>query len=354
MSKVGILDHRQGLATPLPEIEQLRSWLPIDAVVRQGRPSIEWLNMSGVVFTEPFFHQTVARVKKEKGAAVPLITALHDLIRLEKVSDSLQPSGFVFHSSRCGSTLVSNACRALRDSLVIAEAPVLDKLISRFFTDTNDGGTKELLYSAFLRGAVSALGQRRFGTERHYFIKFAATSILQFARIRRIWPRVPVLFLYRDPIEVMVSNMRNIPEWMIIESNPKASAAVFGVQQMDLAALSPEELCARALGRFYLATAAGMDENTLLCNYNELSPETLLRLVRFFRVSVSAEEADAIIQQAGFYSKDPLRQTAFHDDGHWKSANASVYLKDMAGKWALPAYQQLVQLQRKQTLANIL
>jgi len=349
MSKVGLLDHNEGPSTPLSEIEELRSWLPVDAVVRHGRPAIEWLNMSGVVLGEPFFHQTVARVRKESAAVLPLITDLDELIRLEKVSDSLRPSGFIFHSSRCGSTLVANAVRALRDSLVIAEAPVLDKLISRFFTDTDEAGTRELLYSIFLRGAVSALGQRRFGTERHYFIKFAPTSILQFARIRRIWPRVPALFLYRDPIEVMVSNLQNIPEWMTIKSNPKAAAAILGVRETDLASLSPEELCARALGRFYSAAAAGMDENTLLCNYNELSPETLLRLVRFFLVSVSAEEAEAIIQQTGLYSKDPLKQTAFRDDGHSKRSNASIYIKQMAEKWALPAYQQLVELQRLRT-----
>jgi hypothetical protein len=204
----------------------------------------------------------------------------------------------------------------MRGSLVIAEAPVLDKLITRFFTDTDDTGTKELLYSVFLRGAVSALGQRRFDTERHYFIKFAATSILQFARIRRIWPRVPALFLYRDPIEVMVSTLQNIPEWMTIESNPKASAAVLGVKETDLA--SPEELCARALGRFYSATASLVDENILLCNYDELSPETLLRLVSFFRVSASHKEAEAIMQTARLYSKDPSQ--AFRDDGDWKRA----------------------------------
>ncbi|MCM3869327.1 MAG: hypothetical protein ND895_01350 [Pyrinomonadaceae bacterium] len=350
MSKVGLLDHNDGSATTLPDIEQLRSWLPVDALVSQGRPAIEWLNMSGVVLAEPFFDQTVARVRNETATELPLITDLAELMRLEKVSDSLSPSGFIFHSSRCGSTLVANACRALRDSLVIAEAPVLDKLISRFFTDTDEAGTKELLYSAFLRGAVSALGQRRFGTERHYFIKFAPTSILQFGRIRRIWPGVPVLVLYRDPIETIVSNLQTIPDWMTIESNPAVSAAVLGVRLSDLASLSPEEFCARALGRFYSAAAAEIDDNTLLCNYNELSPETLLRLIRFFRVSVSAEETETIIQQAGLYSKDPLRETAFTDDGHSKRASASTSLREMAEKWAMPAYRRLVELQEPKTM----
>ncbi|MCM3901980.1 MAG: hypothetical protein ND866_09765 [Pyrinomonadaceae bacterium] len=349
MSKVGLVDHVAELATPLPKIEQLRSGLPVDAIVWQGRPALEWLDMSGVVLAEPFFHQTVARVRKERAGTLPLITDLDELIRLEKVSDSLQPSGFIFHTSRCGSTVVANASRALRDSLVIAEAPVLDKLISRFFTDTDETGTKGLLYSVFLRGAVSALGQRRFGTERHYFIKFAPTSILQFARIRKIWPGVPVLFLYRDPIEVMVSNLKNAPDWMTIDFNPKASAAVLGVSQADLACLSPEELCARALGRFYSAAAAGMDKNTLLCNYNELSPETLLRLFRFFRVAVSAEEAEAISQLASLYSKDRFGQTVFSDDANSKRASASNYIKEMGEKWALPAYQQLVELHQLRT-----
>lgn len=349
MSKVGLLDQNAAPLKALPEIEQLKSWLPVDAIVWQGRPAIEWLNMSGVILSEPFFDQTVARVRKETAASPPLITDLDELIRLEKVSDSLQPSGFIFHSSRCGSTLVANACRTLKHSLTVAEASVLDKLISRFFTDTDETGTKELLYSVFVRGAVSALGQRRFGTERHYFIKFAPTSILQFARIRRIWPGVPALFLYRDPVEVMVSNLQNIPDWMTIESNPKTSAAVLGVSQSDLISMSPEELCARALGRFYSAAAAEIDQNTLLCNHNELSPNKLLSLIRFFRVPVSAEEAEAIIQQAGFYSKDPLRQTAFRDDGHSKRANAAIYVKEVAERWAMPAYRQLAELHQQRT-----
>jgi hypothetical protein len=346
MSKLSLLEHDESSTTTRLQIEQLRSWLPVDAVVRQGCPGIEWMDMAGVVFAEPFFHQTVARVRKEREPAPPLFTDLEDLIRVEKVLDSLPPSGFIFHSSRCGSTLVANSLKSLKDSLVIAEAPVLDKLISRFFTDMDETGTKEALYSVFLRCAVSALGQRRLGNERHYFIKFASTSILQFARIRRIWPRVPVLFLYRDPIEVMVSNLQNIPEWMTIESNPKTSAAVVGVRQTDLAFLSPEEFCARALGRFYSAAASGLDENALLCNYDELSPEMLLRLARFFRVSVSSEEAEAIMQTARLYSKDPSR--SFRGDGQLKRAKASVRVREMAGEWALSPYQHLVELQKRE------
>lgn len=345
MSKTVLVEHNENRRPQ--QINHVKSWLPVDAVINEGRPGIEWLDMSGVAFTEPFFHQTVARVRRERGLSLPLITDFDELIRLEKISDSLPPSGFIFHSSRCGSTLVANSCRALEGALVVAEAPVLDKLISRFFTDTDEAGTKELLYSVLLKCAVSALGQRRFGNERHYFIKFAAASILQFRRIRRIWPTVPALFLYRDPVEVIVSNLLNTPEWMSIESNPTTSAAIVGVSEEDLASLSPEEFCARALGRFYSAAASAQDENSLLCNYDKLSADTLLQLMKFFRVSITREESDRIRQNASMYSKDFSR--TFRADGDLKRANASERVREMAKQWALLPYQDLLRLEEQRT-----
>ncbi|MGH9967409.1 MAG: hypothetical protein ACREBG_06200 [Pyrinomonadaceae bacterium] len=337
---------------PTPEIEQLKSWLPVDAIVRNGRPGIEWMDMSGVVLAEPFFSETVDRVRKEKVGTRALVTDFAALIRLEKISDSLQPSGFIFHSSRSGSTLVANACRALRDALVVAEAPAIDKLISRFFTDTDADGTKELFYSVFLRGAVSALGQRRLGNERHYFVKFASTSTLQFARIRRVWPTVPAVFLFRDPIEVMVSNMRSLPQWMVIESNPATAAAIIGVSLEEVMLISPEEFCARALGGYYAAVEAIADEHTLLINYDQLTPNALLQVVRFFGVSPSAEEIDAIIETCRPYSKDPTRTQVFRPDGAAKRADASDLTKEMVEKWALPSYRRLTKLQMHRTAAK--
>jgi hypothetical protein len=328
-------------------VEQLKSWLPVDAVIHDGRPGIKWMNMAQVVLAEPFFSQTVARVNEERTRDQSVITNLDELVRLEKVSDSLQPSGFIFHSSRCGSTLVANACRSVKGSLVISEAPVLDKLISRFFTDLDETGTKELLYSVFLRGAVSALGQRRLGSERHYFIKFSATSILQFPRIRRIWPRVPVLFLYRHPIEVIASNLQSIPEWMHVGSNPTASAAVLGVRQDQLSSIGPEEFCARALGRFYLAAAAALDENTFLCNYQDLSRDTLPRLVKLLGVSISDEDAETIRRTGLVYSKDPSR--SFDRDVDSKRAAASELTRQMSAAWAEKPYRRLVELEEQQT-----
>src|SRR6476646_10504055 len=113
--------------------EALKFWCPVDAVIAGDQPAIEWMDLRGVDFREPFFNETLARVDHEKRGRV--VTAVDALLQFEKICDGLAPSGFIFHSSRCGSTLVANACRALKHSFVIAEAPAIDKLIARFFTD---------------------------------------------------------------------------------------------------------------------------------------------------------------------------------------------------------------------------
>jgi hypothetical protein len=320
--------------------EKLMSWLPVDAVVDDGRPAISWMDFSEVVLTEPFFHETVARISAALNRQI-VITDLDALLQLEKISDHLQPSGFIFHSSRCGSTLVANGCRALNGSIVMSEALVIDKLLSRFFTDAEPNSAKELLYMVLVRAAIRALGQRRLGNERYFFVKFACTSSLQMNRIQKIFPDVPAVFLYRDPVEVMVSNLRSIPDWMRPESNPATAAAIAGVELSQLSELSAEEFCAKALGRFYAEADKNRGPKLMVLNYDQLTPERLLGIVRSFGIEPTKEEADAITYASRLYSKDLTRSQTFVADSDSKRNAASAFIRQMAEKWAIPSYERL-------------
>ena len=323
------------------EPEQLKGWLPVDAIVIEGRPAIEWMDPGDVAFEEPFFHETVDRIKSELKSRT-VVTELDLLLQLEKICDSVEPSGFIFHTSRCGSTFLANACKALHGSIVMAEAPVLDKIASRFFTDVESDAAKELLYMLLVKASVTALGQRRKGNETRYFVKFACTTTLQMHRIRRIWPNVPFGFLYRDPVEVIVSNLKSLPEWMRPISNPAAAAAVVDVNVADVATLAPEEFCARAVGRFLAEAKANVDSRTKLINYEQLKTVPgLVQAIRFFGIKPSKEETDAIEDLSGLYSKDLARRGIFQSDGRLKQASASTSVRQMAAKWAFPYYESL-------------
>src|SRR5205085_6285853 len=102
----------------------LKGWLPIDAVVVDGRPGVSWFNMEGVSLDEPFFHQTVARARAEHRERQERFTEFDALIEFEKTVESVAPTGFIFHSSRCGSTLLANACRAISKSIILSEPTI--------------------------------------------------------------------------------------------------------------------------------------------------------------------------------------------------------------------------------------
>jgi len=319
------------------KVEDLQNWLPVDAIIADGRPALEWMDLRDLEFDEPFFAETVAQANTRQ----KVITDLDALLQLEKIVDSVPLSGFIFHVSRCGSTLLANACRKLTGSIVIAEAPVIDKIAARFLTDSEQNSSKEMLYSLFLRAAIMALGQRRKRDERFYFVKFACTSSLQMSRIRRIWPEVPIVFLYRDPVEVIVSNMRSSPEWMQTNIHPGAAAAVAGVNLNEVDEISSEEFCARAVGRFLEEAEKNRSENIKFVNYSQLTPDSLVEAVEFLGATPTNDEADAIRQVSRLYSKDSNRSRVFQSDSESKKASASEHILRMAEKWALPYYERL-------------
>ncbi|HEX3254099.1 MAG TPA: hypothetical protein VHS05_31980 [Pyrinomonadaceae bacterium] len=321
-------------------LHNLKGWLPVDAVVVDGRPGLWWMEMPDVSLAEPFFQQTVERAKSDSSARGETFTEFDVLLQLEKQLESVPPTGFIFHSSRCGSTLVANACRAITNSIVLSEANAIDKLIARFFTDAADGGVKDSLYSVFLRGVVHALGQRRNGSEQHLFIKFACTSFAQIERIKRIWPRVPWVFLYRDPIETIVSNVTNPPTWLLDE-DWRVLASIIGVNPNDVAAMSLEERCARSIGSLYSQACALANDESMLLNYNQLSVPVLSSVLEFFKVSPAIEELEAITRTSGVYAKELSGTRPFVADADAKQKLASDLVRELSARWANEPYQRL-------------
>ena len=325
------------------EVESLKGWLPVDAVVANERPGLFWMDMRGVKLSEPFFQQTVERLRAELRARPEIFTEFDALIQLEKISDSLKPSGFIFHSSRCGSTLVANACKALENSIVISEAYAIDKLVSRFSSDGADGGIKELLYSIFVRGAVNAFGQRTPGKERHFFVKFSSCSVAHLAHVQRIWPDVPWLFVYRNPTETIVSNLSSIPEWLEPGKEARLLAGLIKTSIDEVISMRREELCARAIAGFYSIANQLANGNNMLLNYNQLSLPVLLSVIKFFKITPSTGEIEAVTRASQVYSKDTHSERAFIADSDAKQLVASALVREMVERWSTGPYQLLEQ-----------
>lgn len=329
-----------GRAARLVDAAEFAGRLPVDAFVEGGRPRLRWLDMSGVRLEEPFFEQTVERVRRERPGGEEWLTDFEALVQLERRSDAPRPDGFIFHSSRSGSTLVANACRALDGALVVSEAAPVDKLVWPYLA--GDGGSLEALRRLFLRAAVGLYGRHAGG--RRLFVKFSCCSVLRLSFVRSVWQDVPWVFAHRHPLEVMVSNLRNPPEWMCAGSQPALAAAVTGAPEAEAARTGPEEFCARALGRFYDAAAEGAGAGGMLVAYEELSAAKLEEVVRFFGVTPTAAESARVEATAGLYAKDAAHARRFEPDGEEKRAAASPAVREAAERWAAGPYRRLLSL----------
>ena len=318
-------------------------WMPVDAVVVDGRPGLLWRRMADVSFTEPFFQQTVDRVRSENPGQTERFTEFDALLQLDQEVPRVEPTGFIFHSSRCGSTLLANACRSLTNSIVLSEANAIDKLVARFITDADDV-VKESIYSVFLRAVVNTLAQHNNDNDQpRVFIKFSCCSVSQLERIRRIWPRVPRVFLYRDPVETIVSNVSDPPAWLLDEDH-RILAHITGASPAEVAEMSLEERCARSIGSFFTTAHTLANDNSMLLNYKQLSVPVICDVLRFFGVSSTAADVEAITNRSRLYSKHP-RGSPFVSDTDVKQKNASQLVREMAQRWANEPYA-LLELKR--------
>ena len=103
-----------------------RDWLPIQVVGVPGGLAVDWVHFAGLPLADPFF-ATDAR----RAAALPFNrlfryrTGLDDFID-SAPDDAPAPDGFIFHMSRCGSTLVSQMLAALPGVVALSEPAPLD------------------------------------------------------------------------------------------------------------------------------------------------------------------------------------------------------------------------------------
>jgi hypothetical protein len=177
----------------------LAQWTPV--AFDEG--GIDWGDLRGVRFAEPFLTQTVERWAG--GDPAPLVRTGFEALRALDGAPSLDPSGFVFHLSRCGSTLVSRLLATQPGTLVVSEpAPINSLLLAAFDDETR---------VAYLRLLIRALGRRRFGDERHYVLKLSSWNVRHIALFRRAFPATPAVWVQRAPAEVVASLLADPPGW---------------------------------------------------------------------------------------------------------------------------------------------
>ncbi len=304
----------------------LSRWTPIRVTWDGTGGRVDWCHTEGIAFTEPFFTQTVDRCLRHPFRLLFRDqTGLEELCHAVDESPGLPPAGFVFHMSRCGSTLVTQMLAAAPGHLVLSEPPPVGSVLMA--PDSRHT-------VRWLRAMVGALGQPRDERQRRLFVKFDAWSTLDLPVVRRAFPDVPWLFVFRDPVEVLVSHARRPGAHMIPGVLPPER---FGLD----ATLAPVDYAARVLASICEAALARRDDPlATFVDYETLPDFVLSDLPRLWDLRLDDGDLTAMKAAAHADAKNPC--LPFADDRAGKRAEVTDELLSAADRWLAPLHARLL------------
>jgi hypothetical protein len=314
-------DLARRLAAPEPPpvlagLAPRAGWLPVDLARHEGQDLATWAWFGRRRLTEPFFADSVRRALRQPfNRLFSFRTPLTDLEPWSRLG--LRPDGLIFHMSRCGSTLAAQMLGGPEAHIVVSEAAPIDAAVQWARARP---GMDDAAQVALLRATVGALGQVRTAGERRYFVKLDSWHALALPLFRRAFPDTPWVFLYRDPLEVMVSQARQRGMQMVPAFVPPS---LYG---LNLPGGVPDEdywgRVLAAIGQAALDGYAG--GGGLLVNYAQLPGAVHTQILPHFRVVCSEAERAAMDRTALRDAKAPGFVFTPDSDAKRRTATAAV------------------------------
>ena len=312
-------------------VASLRAWTPVRLRGGAGEPLLDWAVLDEP-FTAPFFEQTAHRAMQHPfNAAFTRTMPLAAVDELAAALPPLEPAGFVFHMSRCGSTLISQMLSRLSETLVLSEPQPLDGLLRL----RRIGGWDDASAVRRFRGLLQMLC-RPLREERRSFVKFQAWHVLELPLIAQAFPATPWIFAFREPRAVLRSQWKVAGSEIVPGALDPRSA---GIEPAALPAVPQHEYGARVLAAFCEAALAHAPRGrALFVDYATLPDADFTGVLPFLGVAPTVDETARMHEVATI-------------DAKWGGAfvpatapNASAEIESLAAQWLDPAYARLQRL----------
>jgi len=262
-------------------------WIPVELMSAGKRSMVRWIHPgSRALFLEPFFNQTVDALIAAHSPQK--LTPIDELADVQPVK---APKGFIFHVSRCGSTLVSRSLAGVARHRVISEAaPVNQLLLAEHLAPRHK--------AQLLKGLIHALCGTAADT--NCFIKFTSWNLLFLAQIRELFPATPWVFIYREPAEILQSLTASAPRWAANQALLRHTANPYpaGVEQMIF-----------TLQGIFSAPLPHLNRQARPVNYTQL-PAAILDILAHFGLALDPAEQGQIVRM-GQYDAKQTGEVAF-------------------------------------------
>lgn len=254
-----------------------------------------WRDLGRYHCYEGFFNQSLSLqshlVREVIDFSCPLsfLTSAESPFSPDSLADQcLQPTGFIFHPGRSGSTILAKLLAKSRRNLVLSEAAPHNQ-IWKFLPQASEPG------SEMYRRLLLLTGRKRLPSYTSYFVKFTSFNIMKYEAIRSAFPHVPALFLYREPSAILASYGRNAPAWL-------GRAQGIGVTWNSVDSAVED----------YFNAALKINDRLFHCmSYSELKPEALSAILRYFGSAPDDDELRLMLSEFGWDAKSGLIPAPF-------------------------------------------
>lgn len=275
-------------------------WLPY--CYQAKNRSIYWCLPQGHA-TEPFHDQYIERCRGQLlNQLITPKTPIKPLIEGQVIAAPLQPAGFIFHLSRCGSTLVSGCLAELDNTCVLSESPLLTELL---LDDSLDENIKQHLLPQFIHlQSITSPGRHNI------IIKWNAWDIFFWPLIRSLYPQVPTLFLVRNPVEILASHQRSAGRHMAGDQSLMVIKPIRGAASAASLGELREGVLQSLLGSM---NSYKNNDDVVTVDYSNLTLNKILELADYFHLYVDGNARSSMAVRMTFHSKFP-GQTFQSDD----------------------------------------
>jgi hypothetical protein len=255
----------------------------------------------------------------------------------------MEIAGLVFHMARCGSTWACQGLRALDRALVFSEPPALEG--AWIAGGPDQGFIDPVLHRAMIQGALSALGRAGRRTSYDVFVKPTSWAIESADLLLKAAPRARSVFLFRHPVEVLVSILEATPSGLRNGEPLSRRTRRLGLPLLPDAPEDRREISALITQRA-MTQALAQRARLRFVSYESLLSSGLEPLLRFFRPELSDEEGRRARLASSRYSKDPTGQRAFTGDGDGKRERADARVWELYEKLLRAPYEECLALSR--------
>jgi len=301
-------------------ISETQGIVPL-AIDPRGDGSIIWADLGDAPFKEWQYIFTIKSLA-EAGRITSAFRSSMDVLRQDQLfEDSLDPSGFIFHISRCGSTLFAKSLAQLDENIVINQGAPLQHGFWAYLTgDWRKPVSADAASLQMFRNLIRVMTRPRVPGVERAFVKFISWNVLYADFIQVAFPNVPTVFLYRSPSEVIASVKKATTAALTARGSLKGSFISdlsVGAQQV----LSDTEYLAHCYAHYFKVVETASSSNISCFEYPEITAENLPFLLRKgFNYCPTNTQLAAMRKQFLFHSKDDSQAKRFADDSREKRA----------------------------------